>query len=456
MQLLNKLVLVFILFIFSSTSFGQKPFLSINYTTALELAKKQGKLLLIQFEAVGTCNQCNEVGKIQMQHKEVKDKIESQFIAIYVNQTDPLRKTLQQLYEFENESFGTLFTDADGNLIHTHYNTSTNQKKIVEAMDVAIQKSGENLHLTTIANIYAKEPTISNLKMLILKREELNFSIDSLLDIYTSLIENNSNTSHEAFIIQRAPILKSKSSNFCRSSKAFDSIWYTMPLNNRIQLNNRIIYKSRLKAIKEKNQKFAADISVFIIQIHNDAKDARVPIIRAFEHMNNYYYAVSDTISYMRNTKIMLNNYLMTIDVDSIKKIDEKQMEIVLKNNKPKDSSIIIGNKKVFAKVVAYNYVQQYYSNYINDAAWYFYTKTKDNATLQMALSWAERSCQFYETTANLDTYARLNYVLGNKEKALQLMEKSKNLSEKIKNGMHFHQDVFLKMQANEAKIDAY
>ena len=50
---------------------------------------------------------------------------------------------------------------------------------------------------------------------------------------------------------------------------------------------------------------------------------------------------------------------------------------------------------------------------------------TKDLNYLTKALSWAKRGIEFYETSAIMDTYARLLYATGNKEEAISWEQKA-------------------------------
>lgn len=61
----------------------------------------------------------------------------------------------------------------------------------------------------------------------------------------------------------------------------------------------------------------------------------------------------------------------------------------------------------------------------INNAAWFFYELVDDRALLEMALSWAERSIDIDPNYYNHDTFAMLQYKLGNKDEAIRYAEKA-------------------------------
>lgn len=65
------------------------------------------------------------------------------------------------------------------------------------------------------------------------------------------------------------------------------------------------------------------------------------------------------------------------------------------------------------------------YGNYqnaeqLNEAAWHFFKHIKDEKKLLRALEWAQKAVNKEETPENLDTYANLLFVTGNKAEAIE------------------------------------
>src|SRR2546423_7619594 len=111
------------------------------------------------------------------------------------------------------------------------------------------------------------------MEALLLKRKTLNLETDSLLDEYTSGLPPDSLASERTllFIAQMAPVLNGASDQLLRKNfPLFNKAWYTMDIPVRVSINNRVIYKSMQKAIREKDEQYAYRVANFARGVNNN------------------------------------------------------------------------------------------------------------------------------------------------------------------------------------------
>ena len=77
---------------------------------------------------------------------------------------------------------------------------------------------------------------------------------------------------------------------------------------------------------------------------------------------------------------------------------------------------------------------------------------SREDKFLSKALSWAKRSVEFYESPENMDTYARLLYITGNKKEAIFWMEKAIQKQELMQLNSNEQKKILENMQAGYAR----
>ncbi len=93
----------------------------------MQRSKQTGKFIFLQFESDG-CNQCNEVADKAFENKKLSELLEQTFICIKITTDHPDRNKVSSLYNKKEDSFGSMFINSDGTLIH-HYAGSTTYYK---------------------------------------------------------------------------------------------------------------------------------------------------------------------------------------------------------------------------------------------------------------------------------------------------------------------------------------
>jgi hypothetical protein len=188
--------------------------------------------------------------------------------------------------------------------------------------------------------------------------------------------------------------------------------------------------------------------------------------------MLDYYKGVKDSSMYIRSIIPYINQYFMSINVDSIARLDSMQRQKMSSNVAPikseeldrllkeakesgKSSTNIV--KQFVTTSTNVSPLGQYYCNSLNEAAWTVYTFTKDIGMLNKALIFSKRANEFLISPEAMDTYARLLYKTGNKSEAINWETKA-IAAMKIR-GFGSNRDfekVLIKMQADDTIIDQY
>jgi len=291
------------------------------------------------------------------------------------------------------------------------------------------------------------------------KRSTLGLPTDSLLEIYIKRIPEDSLTSVRVlnFIARQAPSIFSKAHTVLhKNPDLFLQAWYSMPLPTRININQRVIYKSIQKAITEKSSSMANSVARFSAGTYNDGPAQATA--KAFDQqMLDYYIGVKDTSAYLKRAESYFDKYYMTVSVEKIQEQDsirKKEMLAKVVGDTIKDP----GNPGKFTirKGIAFAPQTQFFTNELNRGAWLLYTSTSDEGYLKKALTWAKRSIDFYESPESIDTYARILYKTGNSREAIKWQRRAIEIYKERKFPAKEFEQILAKMERGEKQLDAY
>ena len=234
---------------------------------AMSKAANESKFVLLQFEAA-ECEHCNDVANKGLEHKEVADKLEQAFISLKITPDHPDRIQIANAYHFiPQKSFGTLFLDNNGTLLHSFLKTTSFYKEYLKQIDIALTRAGEVLQIGQLEKEYKNgNKSFGFLEMLLEKRKVLHLETDSLLEEYvqTLPVDSLKTVRTLVFIAKMAPMLDSKADRVLRGDHpAFRLAWYRMPTTVRSSINGQVIFKGMQKAIKERNEKLALRTAYF-------------------------------------------------------------------------------------------------------------------------------------------------------------------------------------------------
>lgn len=158
---------------------------------------------------------------------------------------------------------------------------------------------------------------------------------------------------------------------------------------------------------------------------------------RSFKFVAEKYSKFFDLYGDKVNEKIT-EVYSQKIKIAIRKKDDEtysSNMKILKSLNFPQSEKVYarlecryLYNKEDLANYPpkAINYIEQFGvedPNELNQFAWNFYEKISDKKMLEKAVEWSKKAVEFDNNYANNDTYAALQYKLGNKKEAQKYAE---------------------------------
>ena len=445
--------LFFILFAFNASS--QTIFQKIGFDEAVNESQNTGKLILLQLETLD-CEMCNYVVTKAFENEALSKKIKETFIAIKVDSKHGDRNLINNLYDLHDKSFGTLFIDGNKNLVHRYDKTTSLVSDYDKEFNVALYQNSEVIKLNIFADNYNKFKNSNDLELWILARKNLNLNNDSLLNIYTKNLPKDSINSARVltFIAKQAPVKSSISYNMLRSNSKFNEVWYGIPLKERIYLNNKIVSKSMQKAILEKDERYGLSVASFAKAVYdNDKTSGNVNF--NFQAMK-YYQGVVDIDKYISYATLYYDSVILKRTVADVLRTDSlKKVEMM--ENATEVSSRSIGEKKIITQSFSFRPKGQNFTNTLNEAAWFIYKNTNEKFYLQKALEWSSKGNQYSQKFEAMDTEARILYKIGEKNAAIELMEKAVQLkNERIKSATAFKSlDIVLNnMKENKTIID--
>ncbi|MGZ3880552.1 MAG: thioredoxin family protein [Flavisolibacter sp.] len=412
---------------------AQVSFSSIPFAEALRNAQAQGKLIFLQFEAVD-CEQCNDVANKGLSDKAVADRINQTFFCLKIDAHHPDRNRIAEQYNVNSDKgFGTLFIDNNGTLVHKFLSTTSRSSEYLNQTDIALAKAGESLKINELEKEYKSgNRSYGFLETLLLKRRALNFPTDSLLDEYVDALPPDSlNTVNTiCFIAQMTPYIDSKPFKVMTADRNFfDRAWYTMPNQSRVQINYAMEFRSMSKAIQEHNLAYASRIASFAQSTNGGNYIAGA---KAFDqNMLRYYDETNDTTTYFRKAIAFYERYYLSVNADSIRKIDSTNISNMMHSASIKKDTIREGNKVRVTGSAPFRPAGQYFAGQLIDGAYKFYQRTSNPYLLSIATEWCERALQFYKSPESLDTYAKLLYKQRKDEKAIEVLNEAIALQQK-------------------------
>ena len=400
---------------------SQVNFEDITLSEALKKASGSGKLVYVYF-VTATCDQCNEVAGKAFESKELGKLYSEKCISIKMDVTSSDRKFFIDQYNPE-EVMGSFYLRSDGDLLYRTAKTTTLAKTYMEDLNIAHTKLVEGRNaLKQLNEMWALEKSFEAMEMNLNRRNELMLPLDSLLDVYTSLLPEDSLKSFRViqFVSKMAPKMNSTSYTLTRKDgDLFNQAWYRMDLKERININNRIIAKTMKEAIAKKDIKLATKTVNFIWSVNASSNETA----RRKKYDNawmGYYGAVDDTANYLKVATYFYDRYYGNLSLDSLKRADSLETAKRFDAAKAENNS----NGKTRISVTASN-IRQNHGAYLAEGARNIYRMDQRKLHTAKVLHYATKALELYESPNVLDLNARLLYNTGKKAEAIVLQEKA-------------------------------
>lgn len=415
---LTALALIFLSFCQTLSAQGIE-FETGSWPEAIRKARKQRKLLFLHIDAPD-CQHCNEVATKGFSSPALREKFAVNFVSYRTRSDEEVgRKALSR---YEMKSTGSIFLDGDENLLLKHPGTTSFALAYLEAADKALVRRNE-----TPIGVLEKQYASGNrqaafLRNLVARRSELGLANDDVLDEYVRALPPDSlrTLSLQTFLFGQGPVLGSQADSVMHlDQERLNLVYASVAYEKAVETNNRIISKSAAKAIRERNQRLAFRTASFARATHQPNFQRGQ---RAFDwHLMNYHRGIADTAVYLALAQGYYNRHLMTVNVDSIRRLDEAVFQ----------QRMAAPPKPGVTRFVAHQQVGQM-TRELNEGAMSFVDMARRPEHWETALQWSARALEFSPEDSNvMDTHARLLYKLGRREEAITWMQKAIGIQNK-------------------------
>lgn len=419
------------------SAFGQISFLpNPSWPQVLKQAQRDKKLIFLHLED-NKCDQCNQVATKGFENTALREKYSVNFINVRLNTESSEGKALAERFEHRGGPL-SLYLNAEEAVLARFPGSTDSPLKYLELADQAIVQNKKTTPLKELEKKYAAgERSRPFLEQFIVARRERNLEYESLLDTYTGSCTLDTLQSPRVihFLLKQALPVDSRARQLLyavntvstykpgrRFNNAVDSLFFQLPYQERVNLNNQIIEKGFNKAVREKNTNLANQVSYF--QSNTYHPDYQLGHLMSQRFMKNYYRQTKDTLRFLQNSASYADALMRYAQVDSLRKRDERMFQ-----QKAKEA----GKGGSFS----FSAPSQWYYSELNSVAWSFWEMARYSEELQKALVWSKASQDLYEqlrpknsnapaqNAAMLDTYAHLLYKLGRREEAIAWQTKA-------------------------------
>jgi hypothetical protein len=427
MKIISRIIAFLYLFFTSQSAHSQATIENLDLNEGLQKAKKEGKILMVIMDD----SDQSDNNSLTSQALLDSDAYQINQFAIVIRPpvTSADWEKLNKKF-YIAPAMGTLFFNPQELLVDRYDAISPHGEEYllhagIAFADLNLPSESEQLVVIVKSNFL----DITSLEKLVDTRNRYNEPIDDLIDpfVLNTPIDSFDNYHYFHLLARLAPTLSSKADSIFRQSLAFDSLWYQIPPSERSKINSEIVKKTMNTAVKNKDFFLANRTARYGYNIMGNSTQ-RAKMKYQLSLITDFYYRTQDTVSYLYSATKYVDDYLMTLSIDSLK---------AFYINKENDSANMGGTVTIFAPGATPENLP-YYSHFLNIEqqlnrfAWRFYKMSSDTALLLKALTWSKRSLEFNPSPHARDTYAQLLYVTGNRQEGIE--EEKKALSDFQKN----------------------
>ena len=412
----------------STQSFSQGiNFLQDDWQNVLIQAKAQKKLIFVDVYTTW-CGPCKEMDKRTFTEPSVGEKFNTTFINYKVDAEKGFGVTLAKRYNIT--SYPTcLFVDPTENLIYKQEGLLRAPDLLKEA-EMVIHNQANSKPLYTLDKLYEDG------------RRDTEF-LNEYIAIRSLYDRIDNRDLFEEYVKSLPPIQHS-------SDKTLRII-----VNNGFKIDGmafEVLLKFREKAeslfeggFEKVNRSFSQSINeVFDVALKTKnlvlfeealaANIKTLPITSDRVNGKNklaFYLGMRDVNKFSDAAEQYIDQYVMFVQVESIRKQDSWEYEKIMQNYKLgiRDSvgagAIMYYNLKLNAK----NTMARLTATELNEVVKAFNEQVDDKAKLNKATEWAKRSLELVESPDAYHTYAQLMLKLGDKQMAMDIEQKAYDIA---------------------------
>ena len=425
---MKRFYLSLICLIFSVVAINQTFSQGINFRqddwqNVVSQAKAQKKLIFVDIYTTW-CGPCKEMDKKTFTDISVGDKFNARFINYKVDAEKGFGINLAKRYNVT--SYPTcLFIDANENPVYKQEGLLRAPDLLKEA-DMVLNNQANSKPLWTLDKLYNDGRRDSEFLNEYIAVRSLYSNIDNR-DLVEEYVKSLTPIQYSADKTLRIMV----NNGFKIDGKAFDLLLKFREkaeslFEGGVEKVNRAFSQSINEvfdvALKGKNQAlFDKALAANLKALPNTADRVNDKNKLAF------YLAIKDVNKFSEAAEQYLDQYVMFVQIESIRKQDLWEYEKIMQNYKLgiRDSVGAGAAMYLNLKVNAKNTMARLTSAELNEVVKAFYDQVDDKVKLKKATEWAKRSLELVETPDSYHSYAQLMLKMGDKQMAMDIEQKA-------------------------------
>ena len=386
-------------------------------------AKAQKKLIFVDIYTTW-CGPCKEMDKKTFTDPSVGDKFNARFINYKIDAEKGFGINLAKRYNVT--SYPTcLFIDANENPVYKQEGLLRVPDLLKEA-DMVLNNQANSKPLWTLDKLYNDGRRDSEFLNEYIAVRSLYLNIDNR-DLVEEYVKSLTPIQYSADKTLRIMV----NNGFKIDGNAFDLLLKFREkaeslFEGGVEKVNRAFSQSINEvfdvALKGKNQVLFDKVLAANLKVLPNTAD-RVND----KNKLGFYLAIKDVNKFSEAAEQYLDQYVMFVQIESIRKQDLWEYEKIMQNYKLgiRDSvgagAVLYQNLKLNAK----NTMARLTANELNEVVKVFYDQVEDKARLEKATEWAKRSLELVETPDAYHSYAQLMLKMGDKQMAMDIEQKA-------------------------------
>lgn len=425
---MKRFYLSLICLIFSVVAINQTFSQGINFRqddwqNVVSQAKAQKKLIFVDIYTTW-CGPCKEMDKKTFTDISVGDKFNARFINYKVDAEKGFGINLAKRYNVT--SYPTcLFIDANENPVYKQEGLLRAPDLLKEA-DMVLNNQANSKPLWALDKLYNDGRRDSEFLNEYIGVRSLYSNIDNR-DLVEEYVKSLTPIQYSADKTLRIMV----NNGFKIDGKAFDLLLKFREkaeslFEGGVEKVNRAFSQSINEvfdvALKGKNQAlFDKALAANLKALPNTADRVNDKNKLAF------YLAIKDVNKFSEAAEQYLDQYVMFVQIESIRKQDLWEYEKIMQNYKLgiRDSVGAGAAMYLNLKTNAKNTMARLTSAELNEVVKAFYDQVDDKVKLKKATEWAKRSLELVETPDSYHSYAQLMLKMGDKQMAMDIEQKA-------------------------------
>lgn len=317
-----KIIFLFFLNWFAFHQLAAQPKFpqDFDYDSLLSLAKQHKKPMFLAIHQ--RSEEFSPFINVSISQK-TKNILNEQFVSGTVRlASEDINHPLHKTYRLTTPIY--LFTDEHGYPLLRHNKPIDQEETLMKLIDSA-KTIGEGETMGKLVQQYKKGIRSRLLLMNLLKQYQTfdQYTDQQVLNDYVSQlsVQELNNFETVVFLLRCGPVYNSKTYQLAYTNrKMVDSLYSTLPLPRRQEINNRIIYRTFREALDKKDYSLSQTLGQFVGRTWQ-SNYLRAQMGRSYYPME-YNRLLQDTAVYIQMAQNYYNTFFYRVAADSIAKLD--------------------------------------------------------------------------------------------------------------------------------------